>query len=147
MNIRKITDRNNILIKELYAVWEASVRASHSFLTEEDIGKIAGYVPAALREIEILITAENDKGENIGFAGIDGHKLEMLFLHPSYFKQGIGRRLLAIAIKEYHVTEVDVNEQNPAAKGFYERAGFEVYARDAFDGQGNPFPILHLRLK
>lgn len=44
------------------------------------------------------------------------------------------------------VNRVDVNEQNPKALRFYERCGFTVYQRDEIDGQGNPFPILRMRL-
>jgi putative acetyltransferase len=40
---------------------------------------------------------------------------------------------------------VDVNEQNPEARGFYERLGFTVVARSELDGTGRPFPLLHLR--
>ena len=48
-------------------------------------------------------------------------------------------------IRDFSVTEVCVNEQNSGARGFYEHMGFEVYQRDELDGQGNPFPILHMR--
>lgn len=147
MKIAEAKDRNDALIKELFAVWEASVRETHCFLTEEDIKNISVYVPQGLKETEVLLTVEDDCGKHVGFAGIDGHKLEMLFLHPDYFKKGIGRQLLEEAVAKYKVAEIDVNEQNPAARGFYEHMGFEVYARDEFDGQGNHFPILHLRLK
>jgi putative acetyltransferase len=41
---------------------------------------------------------------------------------------------------------VDVNEQNPQALGFYRRFGFEVVSRDAVDGLGLPYPILHCAL-
>lgn len=35
------------LSDELFAVWEASVRATHEFLTEADIERIGEYVPDA----------------------------------------------------------------------------------------------------
>lgn len=41
---------------------------------------------------------------------------------------------------------VDVNEQNPDAVGFYRRMGFEIVGRLPLDGQGRPFPVLHMRL-
>jgi putative acetyltransferase len=40
---------------------------------------------------------------------------------------------------------VDVNEQNPAARGFYEALGFVVVGRSPLDDGGRPFPILHMR--
>jgi putative acetyltransferase len=38
-----------------------------------------------------------------------------------------------------------VNEQNPAACGFYEHLGFVVVGRSEVDGTGRPFPLLHMR--
>jgi putative acetyltransferase len=40
---------------------------------------------------------------------------------------------------------VDVNEQNAAARGFYEALGFDVVARSLLDETGRPYPILHMR--
>ena len=51
------------------------------------------------------------------------------------------------AVKTLNVNYVDVNEQNPQALGFYEHVGFEVFKKSEFDEQGNPFPILHMKLK
>ena len=45
------------------------------------------------------------------------------------------------------VRTLDVNEQNPLAAGFYERAGFVVVGRSPVDGAGRPFPLLHMRLR
>ena len=50
--------------------------------------------------------------------GIDGGKLEMLFLAPEERGRGLGRKLLEYGITEYGVKELTVNEQNPQAKGF-----------------------------
>lgn len=44
-------------------------------------------------------------------------------------------------------SEVDVNEQNEQAVGFYRRMGFEVAGRSAEDGMGLPFPLLHMRMR
>ena len=41
---------------------------------------------------------------------------------------------------------LDVNEQNPQARGFYERMGFRVEGRSPVDDAGRPFPQLHMRL-
>lgn len=108
-NIEK-EDRTPELIAELLRIWEASVRASHHFLTEEDI------------------------------------RIEMLFLHPDYFRKGIGRTLVQKALSEQGVQYVDVNEQNPSAVKFYERMGFRSFRRDGTDDQGNPFPVLRMKI-
>ena len=78
--------------------------------------------------------------------GIEGTKLEMLFIKNSERGKGLGKRLLNYGIEKYDVNELTVNEQNPNAKGFYEHMGFKTYKRTEFDEQGNPYPILYMRL-
>ena len=73
-------------------------------------------------------------------------KIEMLFLHPSCMGKGIGRKLVALALKEHRACFVDVNEQNPQAVGFYLHLGFWVAGRSSLDASGKPFPILHLQM-
>ena len=43
------------------------------------------------------------------------------------------------------VERLTVNEQNPAARGFYEHMGFAVYKRTETDEQGGPYPLLYMR--
>lgn len=51
------------------------------------------------------------------------------------------------ALEHCHVRYVDVNEQNKKASGFYGHFGFRVIGRDAKDASGEPYPILHLKLR
>ena len=136
--------RNLALIDKLLNVWEASVRASHHFLTEADIRRIVPQAKEALQQIQTLWVVE-DKLAPIGFMGIQGQKIEMLFLHPAYFRKGLGKQLVQRAFQELNVKFVDVNEQNPDATRFYERMGFQVFNRHEHDCEGNPFPILEMR--
>lgn len=78
--------------------------------------------------------------------GITGNRLEMLFLLPEVRGQGSGRQLLEYAIRNYGVGEVTVNEQNPQAVGFYQHLGFVTYRRTDHDEEGNPYPLLYLKL-
>lgn len=146
IRIDHVSDRSDELLSEMFAVWEASVRATHSFLTEADIGRISGYVPDAFREVESLIVASNDNGSLLGFCGVSGQEVEMLFVTPSARGHGIGKRLLRTAIEYFGVRTLDVNEQNTQARGFYEHEGFEVIGRSETDNMGDPFPILHMKL-
>ncbi|GAB1622092.1 hypothetical protein AAOGI_21420 [Agarivorans albus] len=70
----------------------------------------------------------------------------MLFIANSAREQGIGKLLLQYAIDTLNCTKVDVNEQNPAAVGFYQHMGFKLVSRSPLDDMGKPFPILHLSL-
>lgn len=137
-------NRNSKLINALLDVWQASVHASHHFLTEADIRTLTPQAEEALLQIETLWIVEDDL-RPVGFMGVQEHKIEMLFLHPDYFRKGVGKELVQRAFRKLAVEYVDVNEQNPDAARFYERMGFHTFRRDDTDDQGNPFPILRMK--
>lgn len=143
----KIEDRDSNLINNLLKVWESAVRATHLFLSEEEIENIKKYVPEALKFVPNLLVAENDEGKPLGFMGIQEQSLEMLFISNENRGQGIGKKLIEYGIENYSINEVAVNEQNPQAKRFYEKMGFEVYKRTELDEQGNPYPLLYMKRK
>lgn len=99
MSCREAAERTPALVSALAALWERSVRASHDFLTEEEIRRIGGYVPEAL------------------------------------FRLGEAR---------YGLRRTTVNEQNPAARRFYERMGMTVRRRTERDEEGGPYPLLYM---
>lgn len=144
--IYEVSARTTLLLEDLLNIWEASVRATHFFLSDEAIDQIKEYVPQALREVVHLILAETARGEWIGFMGIEQSRLEMLFLLPEERGKGIGKQLLQYGIQNFGIQEVTVNEQNPQAVGFYEHMGFAAYKRTDNDEEGNPFPLLYMRL-
>ena len=146
MKIVEIQDRNQTVMTKLLQIWESSVRATHLFLSEEEIENIKRYVPQALRAVPHLIVAEED-GVPVAFAGTDGHRLEMLFVSAVDRGKGIGKRLLQYAVEVCSVNELTVNEQNPLAVGFYEHMGFTICKRSETDEQGNPYPLYYMKRK
>lgn len=166
VQIVEVAERSPELVERLVDVWERSVRATHSFLTEGEVVRIKGYVPDALRGVGRLTVAlradgaagvddaaeEDDaaKGHyaaSLAFMGVADGRLEMLFVDPEARGQGIGSALLRHGIAELGVHELTVNEQNPAACGFYEHMGFETYKRTDTDEEGGPYPLLYMRLR
>jgi putative acetyltransferase len=131
--------------KELLALWEASVRATHDFLGEGDIQTYKRLIRDDYFQSLDLYCVKKDQ-RIAGFIGLQTHLIQMLFVHPNFMKQGIGKSLVDFAITEHQVTEVDVNEQNTQALGFYRSLGFEAFNRFETDDAGKPFPILSLRL-
>lgn len=129
---------------QVVAVWEASVRASHNFLTEADIQFFKPFVRDALLHMGHLACVRDEAGEVVGFIGVMGHKIEMLFVHPQWQRRGVGRQLLEYAVKTLGANQVDVNEQNHQAVEFYKKMGFVVEGRSELDTLGKPFPLLHL---
>ena len=77
--------------------------------------------------------------------GIAGNKLEMLFVSPESRGKGVGKRLILHAINRCGIREVDVNEQNPQAVGFYKHMGFTVYKRTDHDEAGDSYPLLYMK--
>ena len=145
LEIQEVFYVSESLIKKLSQIWEKSVRATHLFLTEADIQKIADYLPDAFRSVSHLAIAKLEQNP-IGFVGVENDRIEMLFLLPEERGKGFGKQLLNYAICQYHATKLCVNEQNPNAKAFYEYMGFQVYKRTEKDEQGDPFPLLYMKL-
>lgn len=131
----------------LLDIWESSVRATHDFLPEGDIEALRPllenlYFPAVTLSIARLV----EDGSIVGFVGVSDNRIEMLFVDAARRGKGTGKVLLQHAIAQ-GADELDVNEQNPQAVGFYQQQGFEVVGRSEHDGQGRPYPLLHMKLQ
>lgn len=129
---------------QLVDIWLRSVRATHEFLSEDDIQT---YLPIvrdeAFRAVDLWVAFDEGR-RPLGFLGLAGAKIEMLFLDPDHIGLGIGRQFLDHAASLHPRLEVDVNESNEQAHAFYRRWGFEQVGRSELDEWGKPFPILHL---
>ena len=58
MKILEVREKTPLLTEQLTEVWEKSVKATHLFLSEDEVEKIKKYVPQALNGIAHLIIAE-----------------------------------------------------------------------------------------
>ena len=125
MKLYEVQERTGTLLNALLETWEASVRATHLFLSNEEISHIKTYVPQALAAVPHLVVAERTPGVPVGFLGVAGDRLEMLFLAPSERGQGTGRQLLQYGVQQL---------------------GFVTYQRTDQDEQGDPYPLLYMRL-
>ncbi|MCM1356301.1 MAG: GNAT family N-acetyltransferase [Staphylococcus sp.] len=131
---------------ELVEIWERSVRASHDFLSEDDIAGIRSKMASCyLPGVRLTAISPAPAGKICGFIGITAGKIEMLFIDPDFQHSGFGSALLRFALG-CGATLVDVNEQNPHAMEFYLSHGFYIAGRDEKDDAGRPFPIIHLSI-
>lgn len=96
MNCRKDPPQQ---LERLLMIWEASVRATHHFLSDAEVKQIKSYVPQALQSVSHLIIAINASNEPIGFMGTEQNRLEMLFLSPTERGKGIGKQLVQYGIQ------------------------------------------------
>lgn len=132
--------------EKLIAVWESSVRATHHFLSENDIMTYRSLILTEYFD-QVRLYAAKFEEEVMGFIGINKKSIQMLFIHPDARGKGLGKTLIDFAKDEHDVNTVDVNEQNKQAVGFYEKLGFVTYERSEQDGAGKPFPILSMALQ
>lgn len=128
----------------LLDIWHRAVLATHDFLTAYDVRALhvqmdEVYLDAV--DIRVLLGAQQ---QVLGFIGLSGSHVEMLFVDPDCHGQGVGSQLLDYARQRCGALTVDVNEQNPAAHGFYRRYGFHDIGRSETDGEGRPFPLIHM---
>lgn len=131
---------------DLIEIWEASVRATHDFLPEEDIVRLKPLILEHYFDAVDLVCATDANGVLQGFCGVHDSNIEMLFIAPQTRGRGLGKILLQYAIAEQQASKVDVNEQNGQAVEFYEAMGFAVTGRSELDGEGKPFPLLHMKI-
>ena len=83
MRIKEIKEKNSSLTSQLLEVWEDFVKATHLFLSNDEIKNIKEYVPQTIWGVSHLVIIENENNQPIAFMGIEDRKLEMLFIRNS----------------------------------------------------------------
>lgn len=128
----------------LVDLWRRSVDATHAFLSVEDRQAIDAEVAAFLPQAPLLLAVDADDRPQ-GFMLLDGSHMEALFIDPAARGTGVGSLLLQQALAQHPQLSTDVNAQNSQAVGFYLHRGFVETGRSPLDGQGRPYPLIHLR--
>jgi putative acetyltransferase len=131
----------------MFDIWLRSVRASHTFVGEDHITEFQPKVRDYLASDAEFWVLCGDDDAPLGFMGLDGAKVDALFFAPEQFRRGGGRAMVRHAQELRGELTVDVNEQNEGACRFYQACGFTVVGRSERDGNGLPFPLLHMRFK
>lgn len=132
-------------IPSLSIIWRCSVEATHDFLSQADIDAMEPEA-AGLAAVELLWVAEY-ASQPVGFMAMNGDMIEALFIHPEHRGKNLGRKFVehAQTIRGNGAKlRLDVNEQNPAAIGFYQAMGFTITGRSDTDSAGRPWPLLHM---
>ena len=130
-------------VPRLFEIWLAAVRATHGFLAAEDLDFFSQQVEQLYLPLADVEVVECD-GVIVGFLGMEGSKVDALFLHPACHGQGVGRAVMADVFRRHARVTLDVNAQNPGARAFYRALGFEEVGTSPVDGAGKPYPLVHL---
>ncbi|MBO9537871.1 acetyltransferase [Herbaspirillum sp.] len=124
-------------------IWRRAVDATHNFLSQEDRQAIDEMVCDFLPQVPLWFAVDaNDYP--LAFMFIDNGHMEALFVDPAYRGTGIGAALVRHGLSLHPKMTTDVNEQNAQALGFYKKMGFKRTGYSSLDGQGRPYPIIHL---
>src|SRR5881394_195334 len=88
-DVRQIRRARAADLDTLVALWERSVRATHDFLTEDDIGALRPLVREALSDdaLELWVLVER-ADVPVGFMGLAEHDIAALFLEPAPRRSG-----------------------------------------------------------
>ena len=127
----------------LAEIWESAVRATHHFLAPDDFEHYRRQLPLHFNGADLRVSRD-ESGVPLAFVGVADSRIEMLFVDASERGKGHGSRLTRYACNVLGAWRVNVNEQNAQAREFYERLGFHVTGRAALDGDGKPYPLLHM---
>jgi integrase/GNAT superfamily N-acetyltransferase len=112
---------------EAYAIcsdiWLQASIVAHPFIEREfwknnQRAMTEQYLPAS----QVCIAYE--EGIPVGFTATHGNTLEALFVLPTRWKSGIGRRLINQLFSEHEELQLTVYQKNQRAIAFYQRMGF-----------------------
>ncbi|WP_280418689.1 GNAT family N-acetyltransferase [Nocardia carnea] len=125
-------------------LWSRAARIAHPFIASEG----SGDRERKLREVYLVEAdnwvAETPAGGVVGLMGLLGTEIGGLFVDPTAQKSGIGRQLIAHALRLHGRVTLDVFELNTAARAFYAHLGFREIGRHPEADTGFTAIILEL---
>ncbi len=86
---------------QLIEIWESSVRATHDFLSDENISSLKPLILEHYFDAVELRAAKNNHNKIVGFIGGAECNVEMLFISPDSRNKGVGSLLVKYAVEIY----------------------------------------------
>ncbi|HYC07079.1 MAG TPA: GNAT family N-acetyltransferase [Candidatus Binatia bacterium] len=120
---------------DVATVYLASFHARYSFPLAHTDDEVRAWIRSEVESSKETWVAEVGPSV-VGMMVLDGGELEQLYVHPDWWRQGIGHRLLDLA-KERRPDGLVLYtfQENVGARAFYERHGFAAVGFG--DGSGN----------
>lgn len=131
-------------VERVVEIWCLAVDATHDFLRPDDRIALEQEVRSFFTTAPLTL-AVDAQDKPLGFMLVQDGNMDALFIDPCYHGQSIGKQLVATALQQHPHLTTDVNEQNQAAAAFYQHLGFIPTGRSEVDGQGRPYPLIHLQ--
>ncbi|KUL93973.1 acetyltransferase [Bosea sp. WAO] len=132
-------------LEALSAIWFEASLLAHPFIGEERLREQRVLIETRyLPEAETWVACR--AGEPVGFVSLLEHFIGGLFVASGQQGNGIGRTLVAHALKLKGELMLEVYTDNKQAYAFYEALGFKELSRRAQDDEGLPFENAQMRL-
>lgn len=128
----------------LLDIWYRASLEAHHFLPKELLAEqktVVGEIYLAKAETFVAVQGQLP----VGFIGLLGSHIGGLFVDPGLHGAGIGRLLVAHAMKLKGELDLEVYAHNEGACGFYRRLGFAETGRRPEDDNGLPFELIAMR--
>lgn len=88
MEILEAEERTTVLLQPLVEVWDASVKATHAFLSDDKWTRIRTYVPQAHKEVAHLVITADGTRHPVGFMGVEDDTLACCLSRPANTARG-----------------------------------------------------------
>lgn len=123
-------------VNALLAVWEASSRLAHPFMTEVFFDQERRNIPELyLPNAETWVVVHN--GSVVGFIALIGNEVGGLFVDPALHGHGLGKALMDKARELHGGLVVEVFKENAVGCRFYDRYGFQLVEEKVFEQTGD----------
>lgn len=113
-------------LDRIMEIWLEGNLKAHSFIDEGYWRQHFESVRSILPNTEVYVF--EDKGEILGFIGMDADYIAGLFVAEGHRGQGIGHQLMETVKSRKHLS-LHVYERNVGAVSFYKAEGFQVRER------------------
>lgn len=132
-------------LPRLSSIWHDASQQAHPFLGVQRLREQRALIETVyLPNSETWVACQS--GKPIGFIGLLDNLIGGLFVDPKQQGSGVGRALIAHALKLKGDLHLEVYADNKKAVAFYQKLGFEETTRRSEDDEGLPFANIQMRL-
>lgn len=110
-------------LDKIMEIWLEGNLSAHPFISKTHWEQNFQLVQSILPNAEVYVY--EDRGEILGFIGMDGEYIAGIFVSEQHHGKGIGHQLLA-EVKGRKRLSLHVYEKNSGAVAFYQAEGFYI---------------------
>lgn len=124
-------------LKQLLSAWENASRLAHPFMDESFFDQERHNIPNMYLPNADTWVAVNNEDNLAGFIALIGNEVGGFFVDPSQHNKGFGKSLMEKAQELHGDLVVDVFQENPIGRRFYEHYGFKLIEEKVWQNTGD----------